>query len=346
MQQIKLSVLCFALMLSVSGCADLIGEMPTIAALPTLTPSPVFTNTPAISELNTPTPITPTLTPTITLTLPYTSTPLIHASSTLSQDEMTGGYSDTVAGPKPRIGYFVAFPAEAGPGESVLLFWSSDGGTSASITRINSDGSRGRAWQVDTEGSLTVTLRGDARHEEYMLSVTNGIATVQKHTLVTVTCKVGWFFQPPPEEYCPAAEPVSVQASAQEFERGRMFWLGDTNQIIVLFNDAPQDPNAAKPAWLMVANPWAEGMPEDDPSYVPPEGLKQPRRGFGLVWRDTSGLADRIGWAINDEVPFNMTYQKTPGDKPRLFFSDYLGKTIALEPDGKSWLSVGAVAGP
>ncbi|MBN1310226.1 MAG: hypothetical protein JXB30_02325 [Anaerolineae bacterium] len=345
MHRIKSTILVCVLMLGISGCADLVGGMPTIASLATLTPSPVFTSTPAISELDTPTPTTPTVTPTITLTLPYTSTPPVHATSTLSPNELTNSARDAIAGPKPKIGYFVSYPIEAPPGMPVLLMWSSEGGTEASIVRINNDGSRGHAWQVDTEGTLSVVVRGDERYEEYMLAVTNGIATVQKTAVVTVTCQLNWFFQPPPEEYCPAAEPVSIQASAQEFERGRMFWMGDTNQIIVLFSDAPQDPDSTQPAWLMIANPWAEGMPEDDPAYVPPEGLKQPRRGFGMVWRATEGLADRIGWAINDEVPFSMTYQKTPGDKPRLFFSDYLGQTIALEPEGKGWQVIGSVTG-
>ena len=84
-------------------------------------------------------------------------------------------------------------------------------------------------------------------------------------------------------------------------------------------------------------------MPEDDPAYSPPPGLKQPRRGFGLVWRTTEGLADRIGWAVNDEVPFNLIYQETPGDTPRFFFSDYLGQAIALEPEGKGWLVIGTM---
>lgn len=346
MLRTRLLIACFVLTLMTSGCADMIGVMPTIESLPTLTPSPVFTSTPAISELSTPTPITPTLTPTVTLTLPYTSTPLIHATSTLSPDELTNIVVNPIDGPKPKIGYFVVFPTEAGPGESVLLFWSSEGGTSASVTRINNDGSRGRAWQVDVEGSRSVTLRGDERYEEYMLAVTNGIATVEKTAIVTVTCQVQWFFQPPPEEYCPSAQPVGVQGGAQEFERGRMFWMGDTNQIIVLFNDVILNPDSKRPAWLLVPNPFADGMQEEDPAYSPPPGLKQPRRGFGLVWRTTEGLADRIGWALNDETPFNLIYQKTHGDDPRFFFSDYLGQVIVLEPEAESWQVIGTVTGP
>lgn len=346
MPRFKVWIAIVSIAFAAGGCVDMIGMEPTIASLPTLTASPVFTETPAINELSTPTPITPTLTPTVTLTLPYTSTPPVHATSTLSPDELTQLVINPVAGPKPKIIYIAAIPPEARPGELVMLHWSSEGGTLASITRINNDGSRGRAWQVDTEGSLSVTLRGDERYEEYMLSVTNGIATVEKTVIVTVECTITWFFQPPPEEYCPAAELVSTQGGAQEFERGRMLWMGDSNQIIVLFNDAPQNPDSKRPAWLIVPNPFTDGMPEDDPSYSPPPGLKQPRRGFGLVWRTTAGLADRIGWAVTDETPFNLLYQKTPGDKARLFFSDYLGQVIALEPDGKSWQVIGSVTGP
>lgn len=49
-------------------------------------------------------------------------------------------------------------------------------------------------------------------------------------------------------------------------------------------------------------------MTESDPTIVPPPGLYQPVRGFGVAWRDEQIPAgygelvqERLGWAINPE---------------------------------------------
>ena len=85
----------------------------------------------------------------------------------------------------------------------------------------------------------------------------------------------------------------------QEFEHGRMFWIQATGQIVVLFDDYPTNANQTNPAWLSTPDTYTDAEPPNDPAIVPPEGMFQPERGFGKVWRETPGVSDRLGWAVN-----------------------------------------------
>ena len=42
-------------------------------------------------------------------------------------------------------------------------------------------------------------------------------------------------------------------------------------------------------------------MPDADPDIEPPDGLVQPVRGFGWVWRNGSEVRERLGWATEPE---------------------------------------------
>jgi hypothetical protein len=93
-----------------------------------------------------------------------------------------------------------------------------------------------------------------------------------------------------------------------------MFWRADTVAIYALHQDG---------AWLGYADTWQEGEPDHDPGLAPPEGLYQPVRGFGKVWRESLGGATaRIGWATAEErggpalvQPFgNGTLLKAPDE--------------------------------
>lgn len=86
----------------------------------------------------------------------------------------------------------------------------------------------------------------------------------------------------------------------QPFERGNMFWRGDTRQIYAL---------AANGQFWQMADTWNEGMPADDPAFAPPGGLLQPVRGFGLVWRSNQAIRDALGWASLPEVQYSGYWQ-------------------------------------
>ena len=96
---------------------------------------------------------------------------------------------------------------------------------------------------------------------------------------------------------CAAREAGEQWVASQPFERGHMFWLTprpeESAQVIILSDDD---------AWVAHADTWAEGQPDRDPGLTPPQGLYQPVRGFGKVWREQlGGQAAEIGWAREPE---------------------------------------------
>jgi hypothetical protein len=92
---------------------------------------------------------------------------------------------------------------------------------------------------------------------------------------------------------------------AEHFEHGLMIWREDPDfygsQIYVFFRDGKW------PHWDPSNDRWRDGMPESDPTIIPPAGYYQPVRGFGVFWREaffgTIGLSarDRLGWATDEE---------------------------------------------
>jgi hypothetical protein len=129
------------------------------------------------------------------------------------------------------------------------------------------------------------------------------------HPLTTpVACAYSWFFLNSPAE-CPGQAPIYSLTVAQHFEHGLMLWREQPgpygSQIYAFFTDNQ---------WPYV-NPtndrWRPGMPESDPSVVPPPGYYQPVRGFGEFWRPPTTIPqgtnnivlvrDRLGWATDEE---------------------------------------------
>jgi hypothetical protein len=68
-----------------------------------------------------------------------------------------------------------------------------------------------------------------------------------------------------------------------------------------------------------------QGDPESDPTLTPPQGLLQPVRGFGLLWRSEESLRQALGWALSTEAGFEGTAQAFEG-----------GYAIA-GPEGRLW---------
>jgi hypothetical protein len=96
----------------------------------------------------------------------------------------------------------------------------------------------------------------------------------------------------------------ATKIATQKFEHGRMVWVNSSiapnyllaysKTIFVLFDDG---------SWLTFQDTWATGQPVNA-GLTPPKGLYEPGHGFGVVWRNETGLQvrDRLGWAIeNDE---------------------------------------------
>jgi hypothetical protein len=112
-----------------------------------------------------------------------------------------------------------------------------------------------------------------------------------------------------------------------------MLWIEKHDRIIVLYDDYLSTPKYAN-----FQDEWDEGEPDRDPTIQPPEGLHQPIRGFGLVWRTYPEVRDRLGWAIAGEVGYNTIIQHTTRYK---YNATYIraadGNVWYLGPEGSVW---------
>ena len=99
----------------------------------------------------------------------------------------------------------------------------------------------------------------------------------------TIPQKLGWALE----------DERSPEMARQEFEQGKMLYVGDEKRIYVLRTDG---------RWWGFDDTWDPSLPEEDPSLVPPPGLFQPRSGFGKVWREQlRGTPLDPGWATGSE---------------------------------------------
>lgn len=86
----------------------------------------------------------------------------------------------------------------------------------------------------------------------------------------------------------------------QAFERGYMIWREWDHTIFVLYEDG---------IWRSFSDRWVEGMPEVSCRASPPDGRLQPKRGFGLVWCAEAGVAEGLGWALEEERGYQGAWQ-------------------------------------
>jgi hypothetical protein len=119
-------------------------------------------------------------------------------------------------------------------------------------------------------------------------------------------CEHSYFFADEVEEpprHCPL-EAVITSGAHQPFQAGSMTWLANVegrDTIFVVYNDH---------TWNVYEDTWRAGDPEDDPDLVPPDGLLQPIRGFGKLWRENPEVRQQLGWAIGPESAFTSAYQR------------------------------------
>ncbi len=104
---------------------------------------------------------------------------------------------------------------------------------------------------------------------------------------------------------------AEVAIAEQVFEHGRMFWIRHTRQIWIMVDDP--DPAFPGGDWYCFNDTYEEGEPEIDPDIVPPEGMLQPRRGFGKLWRNHPDIREGLGWAITPEFELTSRYSYIAG---------------------------------
>lgn len=284
---------------------------PTPISTPAEAPSPWPTQTsPPPTATQTPTPLPA---PTAVVTMPPTAT--------------------EEGGSGPAILYFRANVEEADPGDTIVLEWESVGATEAILYHIPKSLHMPQSgWDVDTSGSRTVEIGQQERNwVMYYLYVWDEAERGADGSLtISLRCPDPWFFSPAPD-VC-ATAPIVSDAAEQHFERGMMIWVGELDRIYVLYSDVNH------PKWQGFNDDWDESQPDRDPSLVAPDGLYQPIRGFGLIWRQNPDVRVRLGWAIDQEAGFSTIVQHTTLYK---YNSTYLrardGNVWHLGPELSSW---------
>jgi hypothetical protein len=208
--------------------------------------------------------------------------------------------------PPPVITQFAANVTLADPGDTITLTWATLNAEAVTLFHLMPTGQIGQFWEVDAAGTMTHTISSLARNESrFMLTAVNSESvTVHADVTILLTCPDVWFFAPGPG-ICPAGPALIANAAEQHFEQGTMIWVEETMLIYVLYADDQQ------PQWQVFVDEWQEGDPIDDPGLEPPPGLYQPQRGFGLVWREQTGVQDRLGWAVAPEQGYETAVQST-----------------------------------
>ena len=143
-------------------------------------------------------------------------------------------------------------------------------------------------------------------------------------------------FTPQPR-FSPTLDPFprptnyEIIVAEQVFENGRMFYLLPADRLWVMFNE--EDSTSTQGTWEVYENPFTEGERELDPNREAPDGLHQPIRGFGKIWRDTPSLVAEFGWALDPEIGHFTQYLFFPGDKP------VIDGEIVIEPGHHALMS-------
>ena len=121
---------------------------------------------------------------------------------------------------------------------------------------------------------------------------------------------------------CPVESEESNWSAEEAFVGGYMFWRQDLQLIYAVYGDG---------TWQSFSDTWDSSQIEEDPTIVPPSGFYQPKRGFGKVWREQSGVRDKLSWAIAPERGFAASWQAFEGGM--MLWSDHQG-TFVLYNDG------------
>ena len=278
------------LSLALTGCEPTrpAASVPVAEATLQATPTAAIasTATPA-AQAPTTTPLQPALDPTSTAT----AVPRDSASQT--PEAMA---TPTMEAPVFRVS---VAPEAVYPGDVVTLSWEVDDGLgSVSVWSVEQWGSLSADLGPfpGSMGAAQVATNPDLRQSQDFTVYAAPYATA--HLRVTLLCPETWLFPNPPQDECPIWT-VRTLIVAQRFERGWILWTEADRTIYVLPDDMP---------WTTVEDLWQEGMPESDPSVVPPQGLLQPVRGFGLAWRTAevyvsrqTTIHDALGWATAPE---------------------------------------------
>lgn len=122
---------------------------------------------------------------------------------------------------------------------------------------------------------------------------------------------------------CPLGQPPTAQAittAYQLFEHGAMVYVaGSPGRIYVLFEDG---------RLREFRDSWIEGTDPVSGGETPPEGKKEPIRGFGKIWRANADVRAGLGWALIDESGAQASM--VTFDRGMLLYLPQRNQTIAI----------------
>ncbi len=100
---------------------------------------------------------------------------------------------------------------------------------------------------------------------------------------------------------CPTSGEGAAEASVQYFEGGIMYYWQPTGSIYVFYG-------ASSGSWTRYSDPGGADVPQE----TAPDGLYEPVRGFGSIWRNIPSVRDALGWATTPEYPITGVAQVFP----------------------------------
>lgn len=251
--------------------------------------------------------------------------------------DVTGMVTPIAESPSPGQTAIQLFELESAgqpldPGDAVTLRWAYTGelGTICSF-QVPRPVNQTCYPSLPPSGEMVVAIPAEARDAiDFTLYVQLPelveTAAVRATLSLKQDCQDGWFYEPEAILECPAGPAVQLRAQAQEFENGMMIrvedsWLGEAPYIFVWqwYDDACQGQYCAYSEGPL-PDTWEPGIPETDLALRPPEGMFQPTRGFGLLWRGDMEIPqmgeprfldglEQLGWATGRVFEFDTRYQ-------------------------------------
>ena len=127
---------------------------------------------------------------------------------------------------------------------------------------------------------------------------------------------------------CPTGAPPqarTVTGAYQTFQSGFMLWVDGLSTIYTASADGTL--TSYPDTWNAATDPESTGQ------TPPADNLAEPGRGFGKVWRENPGVAERLGWATGPERGDVVTF--VVYERGLLVYAPQRGDVLALSDDGQ-----------
>jgi len=135
---------------------------------------------------------------------------------------------------------------------------------------------------------------------------------------------------------CPIeANALSINNAFQPYQNGVMVWVssvGGSGQsgIYSIYNNG---------TYQRFNDTWIDGVDPVGVGAQAPNGLLEPIRGFGKVWRENAGVSDTLGWATSGEAG-GTTFIQT-FERGEMIYIPQNGQTyIFISGQPATWVSV------